>query len=214
MKKAELNKYLEKGFKEKLISDYKKKKYRYVKEYSQFYFTFMYSSVNLDEWYPTTFSFGIGSIKLKKILEQIFPKKYIDFPENQFRPHLIYSQISLFDKGKYPILEYDIKSEVDAQKMVDEVSDYILNKVLLEWEANPTLEYLEKKVNEKLVDVPNFSGLILAKLVNNPNYEIIKAHFIEVSKDWAEWDKEDLQKVILFLDSKSQEELLEISEMK
>jgi hypothetical protein len=144
-------------------------------------------------------------------LRIIFPERY-NLKENIYPLSIGTGQTRLFDEGKYPILEYDIYTEEDAQKMVDEVSDYILNSVLPEWEADPTLDNLEKKVNEKLVDVPNFSGLILAKLVNNPDYEIIKTHFMEVSKDWAEWDQEDLQKVIAFLDQHTSDELNKIAD--
>ena len=212
MKKKDVTICLDLGFRIELLSGYQKKKYQFVKSRDDFYFVFMHTSVDSDNSFPSTFYFGIGSLKIKKLLEFLFPNKYINITENNYPTQLRFHQIRLFDEGKYPILEYDIYTEEDAQKMVDEVSDYILNTILPEWEANPTLEYLEKKVNEKLSDVPNFSGLILAKLVGNPDYEKIKQHFLNVSKDWAEWDKADLQKVIDFLDNHTTSELNTIAD--
>jgi len=213
MKKSEVEKYLAKGFKASFLKDYKKTKYSFVKLLDELYYSFGFVTLNLDSYFPATFRFSVGSKKVKALLENILPKKFKNISENEYPPAIFLGQIKLFDEGKYPTLEYGIYTETDAQKMVDEVSAYILNEVLPEWEANPTLEYLEKKVNENLTDVPNFSGLILAKLIGrNPKYESIKQHFTNTSKDWNDWDKKDLEKVIEFLDNHSQEELLKIAE--
>jgi hypothetical protein len=212
MKKAEVIKYLDNSFRSKILKEYKKAKYSYVKVSNELYYSFGFAIVDLDNSFPTTFRFGIGSKKVKAILELVLPEKYKAMQENEYPPAIHFGQIVLFDEGKYPILEYDIYTEADAQKMVDEVSHYLLSNVLPEWEANPTNEYLEKTANESLSDSPNFSGLILAKLVGSSNYETVKAHFIKVSKDWSDWDRNDLEKVIDFLDNHSQEELLKIAE--
>jgi len=205
MKKVELNKYFDKQFKIALGNGYKKKGYVLLKELGGIYFSLGFGIVNNDNSFPSTFSYCIGCKKINIIFTTILRG-------NEPFGCICTGQLRLFDEGKYPVLEYDIKTEADAQKMVDEVSDYIINTVLPEWEANPTIEYLEKKVNEKLGDSPNFSGLILSKLVGSSNYNKIKAHYQQVSKDWSEWDKQDFEKVITFLDSHSQEELLKIAE--
>ena len=184
MKKADLNKYLEKNFKLALGAGYKKKKYSLQKELGEIFFSIGFGIVNSDNSFPSTFSYCIGSLNYNRIYTKIWE-------ESEPFGCMCTGQLRLFDEGKYPILEYDIYTEADAQKMVDEVSSYILNTVLPEWEANPTLEYLEKKVNEKLTDSRNFSGLILAKLVCNPNYQTIKQHYENISQTWPDWDKED-----------------------
>lgn len=211
MKQSEVNKYLGANF--DLVfktKRFKKTQYRFVKNFGDLYIVFLYAVIDNDNSFPSHFSFGVGSHKLRILSRHILPEKFVQIKGNDFFTAIGTGQLRLFDEGKYPILEYDIYTETDAQKMVDEVSDYILNNVLPEWEANPTNEYLEKKVNESLSDSPNFSRLILAKLVGSSNYETIKAHYINVSKDWSEWDRKDLEKVISFLDSHTQEELQEI----
>lgn len=135
----------------------------------------------------------------------------LNFQKNNYMTCWGNGQIRLFDQGRYPILEYDIYTEVDARRMVDEVSIYILNQVLPEWEAKPTLEFLEQKVNGYLTDAPNFSGVVLAKLVGNSDYENISKHYTVKSKNWAEREKQDLEKVVDFLDKRTKEELEVIS---
>jgi hypothetical protein len=211
MKLVEARKYLHKSFKESFLKDYKNIKYGYVKYFNELYFKFGISLVNSDKSFPSIFGFSIGSVKVKLILEIVLPKKFRDIQENRYPVCMNYNQIRLFDEGKYPVLEYNIYNEIDAQKMVNEVSEYLLKEVVPEWEANPTNEYLEKKVNEKLSDSPNFSGLILAKLVNNPDFVRIKQHYLFVSQNWAEWDKRDLIKVIEFLENHDTNELLAIA---
>jgi hypothetical protein len=201
MKKNEVNNYLNKGFIQKTkAKGLKKNKYRFVCDLGVIKFEFGYSLVNSVAFF-SQFGFHFYSPKIDRIYSLIYgeQKSMMNLYAN--------SQARLFDTGEYPILEYTIKTEADAQEMVDEVSNYILNVVLPEWEANPTIEYLEKKANEKLPDVPNYAGLILAKMVRNPDYEKIKQHFLNISVDWNEWNKESLQKVIDFLENHTVEEL-------
>jgi hypothetical protein len=214
MKKTEVNKYLNNGFKQSLGNQFKKNNYSLIKIINDFYFMFGWGIVDLGNFFPCTFSYGIGNLKYNNLYNYLINELNINQQSNKYLYAKSTGQLKLFDEGKYPILEYAIRTETDAQKMVDDVSDYILNKVLPEWEANPTIEYLEKKVNEKLRNVLNFSGLILAKMVENPDYDKIKQHFLCVSTDWAEWDKEDLKKVIEFLDNHTKEELNTIAEGK
>src|SRR6218665_80621 len=214
MKQKEVRKILENGVKARLGGVFKKLKYgHYLKNIGDLYFDFGFGIVNSDNSFPSTFSCSFGCRSYSNLLNYMIDNLGLNFQKRDYLFAYGIDQIRLFDEGKYPTLEYDIYTEADAQKMVDEVSAYILNEVLPEWEANPTLEYLEKKVNENLTDVPNFSGLILAKLIGrNPKYESIKQHFTNTSKDWNDWDKKDLEKVIEFLDNHSQEELLKIAE--
>lgn len=212
MKQSEVRKALETGFKVKFGNTLKKHKYVLIKHFGEIYFDFGVGIVDYDNSFPSTFYFGFGNKIYSNLFNKMINQFGLNIQGNKFFIAIGTGQLRLFKEGKYPILEYDICTQADAQKMVDEVSTYILNEVLPEWEANPTLEYLEKKVNEKLTDVPSFSGLILAKLVGNPKYESIKQHFTNVSQDWGDWDKKDLEKVIEFLDNHNREELLQIAE--
>lgn len=209
MKKVEVNKYLMQQFREAFrLKKFKKHKYGLICNLNSLNFYFGYSLAHYDLLFFSGFSYSISASKIDNIYSIIEGQK--ETMVNLFSN----SQIRLFDEGKYPVLEYDIKNEEDAQKMVEEVSAYILNEVLPEWEASPTLEYLEQKVNEKLSDIPNFSGLILAKLVNISRYEEVKKHFIDISQGWGETDKKDLKQIIAFLDNHSTEELKLIAEGK
>ncbi|CAI9429311.1 hypothetical protein MSHRCOH1_03785 [Candidatus Ornithobacterium hominis] len=165
-----------------------------------------FSLVDSDSSFYSQFGYHFYSSKIDKVFSEIYNEKI------HMLNLLSNSQSRLFDENKYPVLEYDIYTEEDCEKMIKEVSEYLLNEVLPEWEANPTLEFLEQKVNENLRNTPNFSGLVLAKMVNPANYPKIKAFFQKASEDWSEWDKEDLKKVTAFLDKHSQEKLMEIAE--
>ena len=86
--------------------------------------------------------------------------------------------------------------------------DYFLNTLIPYFNEYTTLEKLEKKINapgnlpnnNQLATVLKY-GLILAKVVKNPNYEILKQKYRELLKEWSDWDKQELEKVISYLDS-------------
>lgn len=215
MKLSEVNKLLGIEFNEALKSrGFKKSKYRFIKSIDDIYIKFLYSVIDSDISFPSHFSYGVGSHTVNNILKKILPKKYVEIPENAYSIALGTGQLKLYDQEKYPILEYDIHTLEDIRKMVNEVTDYLVNEVLPEWEANPTIFYLEKKVNGNLTDVPNFSGLILAKVVGNANYSRLKNHFSEISQKWSEWDRTDLKKVLDFLDSHDQKQLMQLGSFK
>jgi hypothetical protein len=211
MKKSEIRQYLESNFRV-VLEGLKKRKYRFYKDFGELYFAFGLGIIDSDNSFPSTFNYGIGNLNYSNLLNFMIDNLDLNFQKDKYMTVFGSGQIRLFDEGKYPVLEYDICTEADAQKMVNEVSNYILTNVLPEWEANPTLEFLERKVNQKLSDSSNFFGLILAKLVRNPNYKIIKNHYENISREWSDGDKKNLEKIISFLDSHSHEELLKISE--
>lgn len=211
MKKTEVSKLISSGVKNKLAGDFKKMKFdHYLKYFGELYFDFGFGVVDSDNSFLTTFNYAFGSKKYSNVFNHMIDVLGLNYQKSQFLFCYGFNQLRLFDEGKYPILEYDIYTEPDAQKMVDEVSDYITKTVLPEWEANPTNEHLEKKVNENIGDNPNYSGLILTKLIDRSNYPAIKQHYQNVSKNWNDWDKQELEKVITFLDSHSQKELLRL----
>ena len=212
MKLGEVNKLLNAEFGNVLKkSGFKKSNYQFIKSIGDLYIKFLYAVIDSDISFPSYFSYGIGSFTVTHILKKILPDKY-DMPATNYPISMGTGQFKLHDEGKYPVLEYDIYTEEDAKRMVSEVCDYMLNVVLPRWETNPTLGYLEQEVNENLIDAPNFTGLILAKLVGNPSYDRIKDHFMKISMEWPGCDRSDLQKVLDFLDSHSREELIALSD--
>lgn len=213
MKKTDVKKYLDREFKQRLGKGVKKAKYNWIKNIGDLYMKFGYAIVDSDNSFPSSFYYGFGSPFYSNVMNHIIKIKELNIQEDKYITAISTGQIKLFDEGRYPVLEYDIYTERDANKMVVEVSEYILNNVLPPWEENPTFEYLERKVNSKINNVPNFSGLILAKLVDNPNYISIKNKLINFSKEWSEYDKKDLVQVIDFLDNNSIERLRSIGNM-
>ena len=160
----------------------------------------------MDNSFPTTFYYTLGNIAVGNILNQITLL-------NERDAQIIgIGQADLFEAKKYPILKYDIYTEEDVNKMVSEVSVYFIEEALPYLESVSSIEKLEEITNTELNPWKKSIGLILAKLVNNPEYENLKSKYRELLKDWSDWDKQELEKVIDFLDSHSQEELLKITE--
>lgn len=213
MKKIEVTKLLNIGFKIMLDkNNFKKWKFGYIKELGNgTYYNFAFSSASYDTCFPTTFYFGIGSKDVKKISKKILPENFT-IPENEFPTILSIGQKELFEAKKFPVFKYDIYTEEDVNKMVNEVSEYFTRVAFPYLESISSIEKLEELTNTELNPWKKSIGLILAKLVNNPEYEILKNKYRELLKDWNDWDKQELEKVISFLDNHSQEELLQIAE--
>ena len=213
MKKVEVTKLLNSGFKKKLDkTHFKKWKFGYIKEMSDgFFYEFAFSSASYDTCFPTTFYCGIGLQNVKIILSKIFPE-YAVVPENAYPIVFSLHQKSLFEANKFPIFKYDIYTEEDVNEMVNEVSAFFISEALPYLESISSISQLEQITNTELNPWKKSIGLILAKLVNNPEYENLKSKYRELLKDWSDWNKQELEKVIVFLDSYSQEELLKITE--
>lgn len=207
MKISEVSKLLFKGFGEMYKPlEFKKWKYGYKKEIGNFSYTFGFSSSNMDNSFPSTFYFRLGSYAVGNILNQITPL-------NEKDTQIVgIGQADLFEAKKFYILKYDIYNEEDINKMVSEVSKYFIEQALPYLESVSSIEKLEQITNEELNPWKKSIGLILAKLVNNPEYENLKQKYRELLKDWSDWDRKELEKVISFLDSQSHEELLKIAE--
>ena len=132
-------------------------------------------------------------------------------PQNEYFPIIGIGQSELFESKNYPILEYDIYTEEDALKMVDEVMNYFENEALPFLESLSNLETIEKVINNEPIPQKGIFGLILAKLTGNENYEPLKSKYRDLLKEWSDWDKQELEKVISFLDKHTKEELEEIA---
>lgn len=205
MKKSEANKLLDKNFKERLkFYEFKKKGFRYVREYKGFIFDFGFALVDSDNSFPSKFSYALYCLIINEILSKIFNKhkELILFSTGQYR---------LYEENKYPVLEYDIYTEEDALKMVDEVMCYMEKEALPFLESISDLKVIEKLINEKPVPEKAHVGIVLAKLMGNPEYENIKLVYKELIKDWAGDYNPDYDKIVSFLDSHSHEELIQIA---
>ncbi len=208
MKNSEVSKLLSKGFGEMYKPlEFKKWKYGYKKEVGNFSYTFGFASSNMDNSFPSTFYYRLGSYTIGRILNRITPITELD------TQIIGIGQADLFEVKKFHVLKYDIYSEEDVYKMVSEVSKYFIEQALPYLESVSSIEKLEQITNSELNPWKKSIGLILAKLVNNPNYESLKIKYRELLKDWSDWDKQELEKVISFLDEHNQEELIKISEI-
>src|SRR6218665_3608036 len=214
MKAGEVRKLLNSGFKTIMLNKlgFKKWKYGYVKETSNgTYYDFAFSYACYDTCFPTTFNYGIGLSQVTKIFKKIMPENFAG-TEYEYPVILSLGQIGLFVSKRFPVLEYNIYSEEDINKMVSEVSAYFINEALPYLESISSIEKLEQITNNELNPHKRSTGLLLAKLVNNPNYENLKSQYRALIKDWPETSKQESEKVISFLDNHSQEELLKIAE--
>ncbi len=188
-----------------------------TKTYAGYQIYLAFSVVDNDNSFPTTFHFGISSLTLNNLLVRVFPEK--GYVMNQYAGAYGQKQAMLFDKKEYSILEYDIRSDADIDLMVNDLLVYFNKKVIIKLEQLQNLNRLSIIVNsqetiKESMHQPTtaINGLILCKISGVPNYDIIKNNYINLSKEWSEWDRNDLEKTIRFLDNHSQKELKEIAE--
>jgi hypothetical protein len=173
--------------------------------------------VDNDNSFPTTFRYGIAMKSLNNIKKYCLPER--GFKLNDFSGAYGQKQTMLFDKKQYSILEYDIKSIADIDIMMNDLLSYFKDKALLELERLLSLDKLSVFINSEEVikesmhqPTTSINGLILCKTSGFLNYETLKVKYRELLKDWSDWDKQELEKVISFLDNHSQEELMRIAE--
>lgn len=209
MKKSDLNKILLKEFKEKLIEiDYKYCKHRFFKDYGNYTISFGYAIVDYHNIFPTTFGYSLSMKKVDVIKSIIF--------NEQLKRIIIYGEntISLNEKGDYPMDEFIIQTENDALKMVEKAIMYFKNEALPYLKSISDLENLDKIINKNPIEPTiGVKGLIIAKLIDNPNYEKLKKTYRQlfIDRQWAvQEDIDNLEKAILFLDNHSKEELEKI----
>tara|TARA_R110000868_G_scaffold409638_1_gene695541 strand:- start:517 stop:978 length:462 start_codon:yes stop_codon:yes gene_type:complete len=121
------------------------------------------------------------------------------------------NSVSLYENNKYLIPEYEIKSEDDANKMIQEVTKYMQEIALPYLNSINNFNSLDKLINDNNQEPLHGSkGLIIAKMAENPNYEVLKQKYRQlfIDKNWAvKKDIENLETVINFLDKHTKEEL-------
>lgn len=207
MKKSEAKKLLDTYFKERLEKiGFRKGKSGFIKVNHDFFISFGYSLVDLDNSFTSQFGLYCGFRSIDRIYNHLTGRSTDGI--NLFS----LSQSVLFDERKYPKLEYELYSQADVEVMVNEVVDFIEKDALSIFENLSTITKLEQIRNRNPIPQQALTGLILAKVVSNPNYEALKSQYRQLLKDWPESDKQELEKVIAFLDQHNREELLKIAE--
>ena len=218
MKLGELTKHINEVLKTELIPlGFKKDGYGYTLNEKGFTKKIMFSSVNRDNSFPTAFAIWLGFLGIDKILLTATDNE-AELRKTKNGGQIFIRQEELFEQGKYPINAYDIYTLEEANQAMQESLYYFLNSVIPEY-SELNIQDLESKINlndvftnDRFLSNKLKYGLILAKLVNNPEYENLKMKYRKLLNDWSEWDKQELEKVIEFLDNHNQEELLKISE--
>ena len=207
MKKNDIEKILNSEFKNRIVTlDFKKKGDKYLLIEKDVYKYVRITTYDYYDVFPSQFAYGIGFLSIQKLLRTIIGGMYKN-PENDFIPVLGIGQAELYESGDYDVLEYEIRKEEDILVMVNEVMNYLEKDALPYFESINTIEKIEPVVNASDNPRKGVTGLILAKLVGNPNYPQLKEKYRYLLKDWTEDEKEKLETAIRFLDNHTQEEL-------
>ncbi|AUS06130.1 hypothetical protein [Pseudotamlana carrageenivorans] len=192
---------------------FKRWKYRYLNKKDDFYYSFMFTIYDYNDIFPSNFSYGIGNKTVTKICRLLFPEEY-NIPENKYALTMAFHQIQLFEEGRYPNLEYKITNENELYDSLNETIKYFETTGFPELIAISNLKQLDKLINENPENpLSGYHGLILAKLVNNPDYQNLISVYRNLfkKKNWQnEEDIKKLETVISFLNDYSSTELLEI----
>ncbi len=219
MKAAELKKYLHEAVKAKLnLLGFKKHDSWYYKNINNYTYAIIISSLNYDNSFPTSFAATFGFVSIDKILYKSTGREK-EFTNCKIGGQLFITQAELFENNKYPCKDYDIYTFEQAYDAINQMLDYFLTELMPNMNEFANILKLEEQINAKqqftndrFLATKLKYGLILAKLVNNPKYETLKNRYREILKEWPDWDKQELEKVIMFLDSHSQAALKLIAE--
>ncbi|MDG3584161.1 hypothetical protein [Galbibacter pacificus] len=217
MKKSEVNRVLLNKLSDKFKKlGFKKRKGFLFKKDKDYEYYIGYGIVDSDITFPSTFHYGISSVKVNNLLATILLERGLKKGD----PYTVYGtkQTRLFDNGEFPVLEYDIETEKDITKMVNDLYEYYTKVAYPFLEKLTEIHELDKFINSQKVlnesmHLPTtlINGLIVSKLSQNPNYEQLKSKYNELIKEWPEWSRQDLNKVVEFLDNHTKEELENIS---
>jgi hypothetical protein len=203
MKKSEVKKSLKKKFKNRLTDyGFKPLKHSLQKDYNGFFIDFMFSMVDIGNGFSSQFGIHCGFTLLDNIYNAAF--------KTQKRNLNIYAihQGELYESQKYPILEYDLYTEEDVNIMVNQVMVYLENEALPYFEGINTLEKIEPIINKDPKPRQAVISLILAKLVDNPNYLELKKNYMNLLKNWPQYEKNQLETIVQYLDKYTREEII------
>ena len=184
---------------------FKKHKHGFIKSSDDNFFIFFgYALYDSDNSFPTQFGIRCGLKTIDKVYNVIMEEssEYLNL-------HSV-SQAGLYEEKKYPKLEYDLHNESDIKLMVKEVTEYLKKEALPFFENLNSIKNLEKYRNDNLIPQQAKTGIILARLAGNLNYEKLKEQYRLLLKEWPEHEKKELEKVINYLDNSSNEKLLKL----
>jgi hypothetical protein len=219
MKLAELKKFINEQAKNKLLPiGFKKDGYGYSLNSNGFTYKISISSIDRDNSFPTSFAFWAGFIGVDKIMLLAVGNNE-ELKKLKSGSQLFIRQVELFELGKYPVKDYDIYTFDEAEKAISEMFEFLNKTLLPSYIQYNNLAEIERKINSnefinntRQLSVSVRFGLILSKLSNPSNYDTLKNGYRKQLLNASDWDKQELEKVIEFLDNHSQEELLKISE--
>jgi len=219
MKAADLKKYLHDTIKLRLKPlGFKKYDNWFYTDRNGFSSAIIVSSLNYDNSYPTSFSATFGFVGVDRLLYKSTDRD-IEFKKCKIGGQIFISQVELYEEGKYPCKDYDIYSLDQADVAINQILNYFTHTIIPNMNEFRNIKTLEEQINVKdplinnrFLSIKLKYGLILAKLVNYPEYEILKNKYREILKEWPDWDKQELEKVIAFLDAHSQAALNLIAE--
>ncbi|NJB38183.1 hypothetical protein [Croceivirga sp. JEA036] len=209
MNAKELRKYLNNSFKEKLTP------YGFKKNGAIFYlmengksYSISFNSLNYDNSYPTSFFCFSGFIEVEKKYMELLNKNEKEIAKTKISSQLYTNQAYLFDQKKYHCSNYDLYTFDEAEKAVLEIVEYYTKIILPNFKKIETINDLDSWFNAKEY-MPNsrrlkidiIYGLLVAKLVSNPNYDILKIEYRKLSSHFSEWDRNDLNQAIEKIES-------------
>ncbi|WP_417445231.1 hypothetical protein [Joostella sp.] len=209
MKAKELREYLNNSFKEKLIP------FGFKKRGSNFYFlekgksySINFNSLNYDNSFPTSFSCFSGFIEVEKKYAELLNKNEKEIAKIKSSGQLYINQALLYDQQKYSCKSYDLYTLQEAEKAVIEIVEYFIERIIPNFKKIETINDLdvwyntkEYMINSRRLKVDIIYGLLVAKFVSNPNYESLKSKYLKLSSHFGEWDKNELNKAIVYIDS-------------
>ncbi|CAM3089278.1 hypothetical protein [Flavobacterium frigoris] len=219
MKISELTKHINEAVKQRLSPlGFKKDGYGFTLNENGFTKKIIFSSIDRDNSFPTSFSVWFGFLGVDRVLFRATGNE-VDLKKIKHGGQVFIRQVELFEQGTYPFKDYDIYTFEQADDAVSESLNYFIDFIIPDMNKFKSVLKLEEQINlkgqfinDRFLSTKVKYGLILAKLVNNPNYEFLKNKYRELLNDWSDWDKQELEKVIDFIDTHSQEELLKIAE--
>lgn len=219
MKLTELKKFINEQLKIKLLPiGFKKDGYGYSLNTNDFTYKISISSIDRDNSFPTSFAFWAGFIGVDKIM-LLATDNNEELKKLKSGSQLFVRQVELFELGKYPFKDYDIYTLDEAEKAISEIFDFLNKTLIPSYNQYNNLAEIERKINSneyinntRQLSVTVRFGLILSKLINQQYYETLKNDYQKRLLNTSDWDRQELEKVISFLDKHNQEELLKIAE--
>ena len=202
MKLAEVKKSLISGYQPNFKAlGFKKWKYGFVKEDIEFQYLFGLACLDRDTTFPCTFYIRLSSRSISNVLKKIIP-----FNEDYAQIFGL-GQQELFEKGEYTNSSHDICNEYDVKHMIDESFKYFNTKgfpLLLDLSD---LKKIEVIINSDLNAWKRNVGIILARLVDRFDFNILVNKYRNLILKWNEVDRVEFEKIVSFLEKHTVDEI-------